>query len=97
MRSTFSLTARIEGASAGKLLSWTVDESATRNFKGAPSANVSKIKRTIEWIHVSGLGAVARVVINIEPTAKYYDYFVMYKIDSEWKIGVKAFANPDRK
>jgi Putative lumazine-binding len=96
VRATFWPTARVEGIVRGKLKSWTAHEFATQNFKGEPSGSTSDVKRTIEWIDVSGPGAVARVKVEIRPSQVYWDYFLMFQADGQWKIGVKAFANPQR-
>jgi hypothetical protein len=94
VRNTFHATGRMEGVVSGKIRSMTADEFAKRSFNGTPYADAYKLKRNIEWINVSGPGAVAYVVTKLEPATTYYDYFIMFKADGEWKIGLKAFANP---
>ncbi len=95
VRSVFWPSGRVEGVGGGKFLSWSADEFATRNFRGQPNTN-QEINRTIEWLDVSGTGAVARVKVQIDKTKTYWDYFILHKINGDWKIGLKAFANPER-
>jgi Putative lumazine-binding len=93
VRSVFLPAGRIEGVQRGAFLSWSADEFATRNFKGKPPASAATIQRTIEWLDISGPGAVARVTAKLG-TNTYTDYFILFKAEGEWKIGLKAFANP---
>jgi Putative lumazine-binding len=95
VRSAFWPNARVEGVGGGKFLSWSADEFATRNFRGQPRTGTD-LARSIEWLDVSGTGAVARVKVTIGPQNTYWDYFVLHKLSGEWKIGLKAFANPER-
>ena len=95
VRSVFWPTGRVEGVGGGRFLSWTADEFATRNFRGQPNLR-KDLTRTIEWLDVSGTGAVARVKVSIGADTTYWDYFVLHKLGGEWKIGLKAFANPER-
>lgn len=94
VRSVFWPTGRVEGVAGKSFLSWSADEFATRHFRGQPKAP-SNLARTIEWLDVSGTGAVARVKITMGPTTTYWDYFTLHKMDGQWKIGLKAFANPE--
>jgi hypothetical protein len=48
-----------------------------------------------EWLDVSGTGAGARVRTTIGVNDTYWDYFLLHKQAGEWKIGLKAFANPE--
>jgi hypothetical protein len=96
VRSAFVSNGRVEGVSQGKLLSWSADEFASRNFRGQAPANVATIQRTVEWLDVSGPGATARVKVKIGASDTYWDYFTLFKVEGEWKIGLKAFANPER-
>jgi hypothetical protein len=94
VRSVFWPGGRVEGVGGGRLLSWSADEFATRNFRGQPKPQ--DITRTVEWLDLSGTGAVARVKTSIGANSTYWDYFVLHKQAGEWKIGLKAFANPKR-
>jgi Putative lumazine-binding len=95
VRSAFWPNARVEGVRGGKFLSWSADEFATRNSRGQPRTGAD-LARSIEWLDVSGTGAVARVKVTIGPQNTYWDYFVLHKLSGQWKIGLKAFANPER-
>lgn len=95
VRGVFWATGRVEGVGGGRLLSWSADEFATRSFRGQPKP-LGDIIRTIEWLDVSGTGAVARVRTTIGANDTYWDYFLLHKQAGEWKIGLKAFANPER-
>lgn len=92
--SVFWPSGRVEGVGGGRLLSWSADEFAMHNFRGQPITG-QDVTRTIEWLDVSGTGAVVRVRINIGANATYWDCFVLHKQAGEWKIGLKAFANPE--
>lgn len=94
VRSVFWPTGRVEGVSQGRFLSWSADEFATRHFRGQPRTGTD-MTRTIEWSDVSGTGAVVRVKVSVGPAATYWDYFILHKVGGQWKIGVKAFANPE--
>lgn len=94
VKDAFSPHGRVEGVLGGRMVSWTANEFADDNFRGKQPENAAAIKRTIEWLDVSGPGAVARVKIDIEPNRQYFDYFILFKTSGEWKIGLKAFANP---
>jgi hypothetical protein len=94
VRSVFLPGGRIEGVLGGEFVSWSADEFASRNFKGESPASAATVERTIEWLDVSGPGAVARVTIRIPTQSTYTDYFVLFKAKGEWKVGLKAFANP---
>lgn len=93
VRGVFWPGGRVEGVVGGRLLSWSADEFATRNFRGQPRA-AQDVVRTIEWLDVSGTGAVARVEVTIAAQDTYWDYFLLHKQAGQWKIGLKAFANP---
>lgn len=94
VRNVFHPAGRVEGVQRGTFVSWSADEFATRNFKGEPPASAATIQRTIEWLDLSGPGAVARVTIKIGADNTYTDYFILFKVDGAWKVGLKAFANP---
>ena len=95
VRSTFLPNARVEGVLGGKFVSWTADNFATRNFRGQPPDYAATVQRSFEWLDVSGPAAIARVKVTIDPANVYFDYFSLFKVDGQWKIGLKAFANPD--
>jgi hypothetical protein len=95
VRGAFWPSGRVEGVGNGRFLSWTADDFATRNFRGQPNTS-RELTRTIEWLDISGTGAVARVKVSIGADTTYWDYFVLHKLGGEWKIGLKAFANPER-
>ncbi len=89
MRKAFLPTAHIEGIRDGKFVSWTVDEYAA-GFKGTPAADEAQRKRSIDEVDVSGNAAMARVTLDY-PTGTFTDYFVLLKVDGEWKIANKVW------
>jgi hypothetical protein len=93
VRNTFWPDGRISGAINGQVVSWSAEDFANRNFKGTPS-NSTDVVRMIEWIDVSGAGAVARVKVTLPGDRQYRDYFTLIRSNGVWKIGLKAFANP---
>lgn len=90
MRKAFLPTAHIEGIRDGKFVSWTVDEYAA-GFKGTPAADEAQRKRSIDEVDVSGNAAMARVTLDY-PTGTFTDYFVLLKVDGEWKIANKVWT-----
>ena len=90
MRKAFLPTARIEGIRDGKFVSWTVDEYAA-GFKGAPAADEAQRKRSVDAVDVSGNAAMARVTLDY-PSGTFTDYFVLLKVDGEWKIANKVWT-----
>ena len=90
MRKAFLPTAHIEGIRDGKFLSWTADEYIA-GFKGTPPADEAQRKRWIDRVDVSGNAAMARVTLDY-PNGTFTDYFVLLKVDGEWKIANKVWA-----
>ena len=90
MRRAFLPTAHIEGIRDGKFLSWTADEYID-GFEGQPPADESLRKRWIDSIDVSGNAAMARVTLDY-PSGTFTDYFVLLKVDGEWKIANKVWT-----
>ena len=93
IRQAFLPTAHVEGIRDGKLLSWTADEYIA-GFKGSPPADEGQRKRWIDSIDISGNAAMARVTLDY-PSGTFTDYFVLLKVDGEWKIANKVWTrNP---
>ena len=90
MRSAFLPTAHIEGIRDGKFLSWTADEYIA-GFKAQPPADEARRKRWIDSVDVSGNAAMARVTLDY-PSGTFTDYFVLLKVDGEWKIANKVWT-----
>ena len=90
MRKAFLPTAHIEGIRDGKFLSWTADEYIA-GFKGTPPADEAQRKRWIDSVDVSGNAAMARVTLDY-PSGTFTDYFVLLKVDGEWKIANKVWT-----
>ena len=91
MRKAFLPTAHIEGNRDGKFVSWTVDEYCSR-FNGKPAADEASRKRTIDSVDVSGTSAMARATL-VHGTTTFTDYFVLLKVDGEWKIANKVYSS----
>ena len=90
MRSAFLPTAHIEGIRDGKFLSWTADEYIA-GFKAQPPADEARRKRWIDSVDVSGNAAMSRVTLDY-PSGTFTDYFVLLKVDGEWKIANKVWT-----
>ena len=90
MRQAFLPTAHIEGIRDGKFLSWTADEYIA-GFKGKPAEDEAKRKRSIDQVDVTGNAAMARVTLDY-PSGTFTDYFVLLKVDGEWKIANKVWT-----
>lgn len=91
MRKAFLPTAHIEGVRDGKFTSWTVDEYCSR-FRGRPAADEASRQRTIDSVDVSGSAATARATL-VHGAITFTDYFVLLKVDGEWKIANKVYAS----
>jgi len=89
MRKTFLPTAHIEGIREGAFTSWTLDEYCAL-FGGAPAADEAARQRRIDSIDVSGTAAIAAATLVHGPVT-FTDYFVLLKVDGEWKIANKVF------
>ena len=90
MRKAFLPTAHIEGVRDGTFTSWTVDEYCSR-FSGKPAPDEASRRRTIDSIDVSGTSAMAKATLIHGPTT-FTDYFVLLKVDGEWKIANKVYT-----
>ena len=91
MRKAFLPTAHIEGNRQGKFVSWTVDD-YVGNFKGKPAADEASRKRTIDSIDLSGTAAMAKATL-VHGRTTFTDYFVLLKVDGEWKIANKVYSS----
>jgi len=91
MRKAFLPTAHIEGNRQGTFTSWTVDE-YVKNFSGKPAADEAARKRTIHSVDVSGTAAMAKATL-VHGQTTFVDYFVLLKVDGEWKIANKVYTS----
>jgi len=91
MRKAFLPTAHIEGIREGKFVSWTAEEYCSR-FSGKPAADEASRKRTIDRVDVSGTAAMAGATLVHGPTT-FTDYFVLMKVNGEWKIANKVYSS----
>lgn len=91
MRKAFLPTAHIEGIRDGKFVSWTVDEYTSR-FSGKPAADEASRKRTIDRVDLSGTAAMSRATL-VHGATTFTDYFVLLKVDGEWKIANKVYSS----
>ena len=90
MRKAFLPTAHIEGIREGKFVSWTVDEYVSR-FSGKPAPDEASRRRRVDSVHVSGTAAMAAATLVHGPTT-FVDYFVLLKVNGEWKIANKVYS-----
>ena len=90
MRKAFLPTAHIEGIRNGTFTSWTAEEYASR-FTGKPAADEATRKRTIDSVNVSGTAAMARATL-VHGATTFVDYFVLLKVDGQWKIANKVYT-----
>lgn len=91
MRKPFLPSARIEGNRNGVFTSWTVDQYAG-NFTGKPAADEASRKRTIDHVSISGTAAMAGATL-VHGATTFTDYFVLLKVNNEWKIANKVYAS----
>jgi hypothetical protein len=90
MRKAFLPTAHIEGIRDRKFVSWSVDEYCSR-FNGKPASDEATRKRTIDRVDVSGTAAMASATL-VHGATTFTDYFVLLKVDGEWKIANKVYS-----
>jgi hypothetical protein len=89
MRQAFLPTAHIESIREGVFTSWPLDVYCER-FKGTPAADEAQRRRNIDWIDVAGNSACAKITL-VHGAMTFTDYFVLLKVDGDWKIANKAF------
>jgi len=93
MRQAFLPTAHVEGIRDGRFLSRTAEEYIA-GFKGSPAPDEAQRRRSIDQVDVNGDAAMARVTL-VYPSGSFTDYFVLLKVDGEWKIANKVWSrNP---
>jgi hypothetical protein len=90
MRLAFLPTAHIEGVRDGTFVSWTLDEYCSR-FDGKPAADEASRRRTIDAVDVRGTAAMARATL-VHGATTFTDYFVLLKVNGEWKIANKTYS-----
>ena len=91
MSKAFLPTAHIEGIREGVFTSWTAGEYSGR-FSGRPAADEATRKRTIDGVDVSGTAAMAGATL-IHGATTFTDYFVLLKVDGNWKIANKVYSS----
>jgi hypothetical protein len=91
MRKAFLPTAHIEGNRDGKFVSWTAEEYSSR-FTGKPAADETLRKRTIDRVEISGTAAMVSATL-VHGATTFADYFVLLKVDGQWKIANKVYAS----
>lgn len=91
MRKPFLPSAHIEGIRNGVFTSWTVDQYAG-NFNGKPAANEAARRRTIDHVEISGTAAMVSATL-LHGATTFTDYFVLLKVNDEWKIANKVYAS----
>lgn len=94
MRAAFLPSAHIEGLREGKFVSWTADEYISR-FGGKPAADEAQRTRRIDSVEINGTAGTARATLTF-PNAVITDFFVLLKVDGEWKIANKVYSSQKR-
>ena len=90
MRKAFHPTAHVEGNRDGKFVSWTAEQ-YSGNFSGKPASDEATRKRTIDRVDISGDAAMVSATL-VHGTTTFTDYFVLLKINNEWKIANKVYT-----
>ncbi|MGH9219464.1 MAG: nuclear transport factor 2 family protein [Vicinamibacterales bacterium] len=90
MRKAFHPTAHVEGNRDGKFVSWTAEQYAG-NFSGKPAADEATRKRTVDRVDISGDAAMVSATL-VHGATTFTDYFVLLKINNEWKIANKVYT-----
>ena len=89
MRAAFLPTAHIEGIRNGAFTSWTVDQYVA-GFQGKPAADEASRTRVIDFVDLSGTGAMVKATLKHGATT-FTDYFVLLKVDGRWRIANKVY------
>ena len=89
MRAAFLPTAHIEGIRNGAFTSWTVDQYVA-NFRGTPAADEASRTRVIDVVDHVGSAAMVKATLKHGATT-FTDYFVLLKIDGNWRIANKVY------
>jgi hypothetical protein len=72
-------------------VSWTAEEYSSR-FTGKPAADEASRKRTIDRVEVSGTAAMVSATL-VHGATTFADYFVLLKVNGEWKIANKVYSS----
>jgi len=91
MRKAFLPTAHIEGIRNGTFVSWTAEDYSSR-FTGKPAPDEASRRRTIDTVDVSGSAAMVKATL-VHGATTFTDYFVLLKVDGEWKIANKVYSS----
>ena len=88
IRSNFFPHARIVGSVHGEMEKSTPDEfEAVIDGLGAAPG----LKHHIAWIDISGPAAAAKVEFQDWGGFRFTDFFVLYKVDGEWKVSGEVY------
>ena len=90
MKKAFHPTAHVAGNRDGTFVSWTAEQYAA-NFTGKPAADEATRKRTIDRVDISGDAAMVSATL-VHGATTFTDYFVLLKINNEWKIANKVYS-----
>ena len=90
MGKAFHPTAHVEGNRDGTFVSWTAEQYAS-NFTGKPAPDEASRKRTIDRVDISGDAAMVKATL-VHGATTFTDYFVLLKINNEWKIANKVYT-----
>ncbi len=89
MRRPFLPTAHIEGVRQGTFTSWTLDQ-YVGGFRGVPAADEARRSRRVDDVRVIGTAAMAQATLD-HVGAVFTDFFVLLKVNGEWKIANKVY------
>ena len=71
--------------------SWTVEQ-YVGNFSGKPASDEASRKRTIDCVDISGDAAIVSATL-VHGATTFTDYFVLLKVNNEWKIANKVYTS----
>jgi hypothetical protein len=91
MKKPFLPSAHVEGNRKGVFTSWTVQQYAG-NFSGKPASDEASRKRTIDRVDISGDAAMVSATL-VHGATTFTDYFVLLKVNDEWKIANKVYTS----
>jgi hypothetical protein len=88
MRRAFLEAAHIRGSYGGAPIDWTLSEFCRVIDRGGAAADLTA--RIVNIEHV-GSAAIARLEAENWRGTRYTDFFVLLKIDADWRIASKVF------
>ena len=89
MHLAFLPSAHIEGNRQGVFTSWNL-QTYGGLFTGAVASDEASRLRRIDWIDIDGDAAAAKATL-LHGAITFIDYFVLLKVEGQWRIANKVY------